>query len=174
MRIRRLALPDREPIATLLRSDETFNEDEVAVALELIDAAIAAPDKDYQALVAEDDSGRVVAYVCYGKTPMTEATWDLYWIATHRDARGQGMAGRLVRAMESELHAARAKTVRIETSQLEAYGAARTFYARLAYKEVGRIADFYRTGDDLIILAKRLDARAVQTEPRAESVQELA
>lgn len=172
MRIRRLAPPDRESILQLLRSDSTFNEEEITVAMEVIDAAIAAPGQDYDALVVEE-GGRVVAYVCFGRTPMTDGTWDLYWIATHRDARGRGHASRLVRAMEAELLAARARIVRIETSQLEAYGAAREFYRRLQYEEVGRIRDFYRPGDDLIILAKRLEARAEKPASRAASVQEL-
>jgi ribosomal protein S18 acetylase RimI-like enzyme len=160
MRIRRLAPPDRAAIAGLLRSDGTFREDEVSVALELIDGAIAEPDGDYRALVAELDRTRVVGYVCYGPTPMTVGTYDLYWLATHRDARGRGVASGLVQAMEDELRGAGARTIRVETSELEAYGAARRFYSRLAYDEAGRIPDFYRQGDDLLILMKRLDAVA--------------
>ena len=37
MRIRRLAPPDRAAIAELVGSDDTFHEDEIAVALELRD-----------------------------------------------------------------------------------------------------------------------------------------
>src|SRR5688572_7889871 len=155
MRIRRLAPPDRGAIAALIRSDDTFNDEEVAVAMELVDDTIDAPGVDYDILVCEED-GRVVGYVCFGHTPMTEATYDLYWIATHRSARGQGVARKLVAAMEAELSEKGARVVRIETSQLEAYGAARAFYERLAYVEVGRIRDFYRTGDDLVIFSKRL------------------
>jgi ribosomal protein S18 acetylase RimI-like enzyme len=166
MRIRRLAPPDRAAISELLCSDATFADDEIAVALELIDGAIASPDGDYRALVCCDDE-RVVGYVCYGPTPMTESTWDLYWIATHRIARGKGVASRLVDAMERELADLGARTVRIETSQMEAYGAARSFYSRIAYHEVGRIPDFYKLGDDLIILSKRIDVPAEQRLPRA-------
>ena len=123
-------------------------------------AACAQPDGDYLLLVCDDEDGPVCGYVCYGRTPMTAATWDLYWVATHRDARGRGVATRLVHAMEAEIRRAGARIVRIETSQLEAYGSARALYARLAYVEAGRIPDFYRPGDDLIILTKRLDAAA--------------
>ncbi len=159
MHIRRLAPPDRDAIAELIRSDDTFHADEVAVALELVDAAIADPRRDYHVLVCEGD-GRVLGYVCFGPTPMTAWTWDLYWIATHRDARGRGVATRLTAAMERELRGEGGRIVRLETSQLEAYGAARSFYARLGYEEAGRIRDFYRAGDDLIIFSKRLDAVA--------------
>jgi len=164
MRIRRLTPPDRDDLSRLLIESGTFNEDEIRVALEVIDEAIAEPGKDYHVLVAEDGQGRVVSYVCFGHTPMTEATYDLYWIATHPDARGQGLASRLVRAMEAELTSTRPCTVRIETSQLESYGAARVFYERAGYAEVGRIRDFYKTGDDLVIFAKRLEPRARHAE----------
>ena len=164
MRIRRLTPPDRGALCQLLADSGTFNDEEIRVALEVIDDALAEPGKDYHVLVAENADGQVASYVCYGPTPMTEATFDLYWIATHPDARGQGLASRLVRQMEAELASARTCTVRIETSQLESYGAARVFYERAGYAEVGRIRDFYKPGDDLITFAKRLEPRAWREE----------
>jgi ribosomal protein S18 acetylase RimI-like enzyme len=166
MRIRRLTPPDRGDLSRLLAESGTFNEEEIRVALEVIDEAIADPGKDYHVLVAESGDGRVLSYVCFGPTPMTESTFDLYWIATHPAARGQGLASRLVRAMEAELTCNHTCTVRIETSQLESYGAARVFYDRAGYAEVGRIRDFYKVGDDLVIFAKRLEPRARQAEAR--------
>jgi ribosomal protein S18 acetylase RimI-like enzyme len=163
MHIRRPAPPDRDAILALLRSDETFHDSEIDVAMELVEIAIARPGGDYDMYVCEAD-GQVVGYVCYGPTPMTDGTFDLYWIATLKAARGRGVARRLVDAMEHELRQKRARIVRIETSQLEAYGAARSFYVRLSYHEVGRIPDFYRSGDDLIILAKRLEAQDHQLD----------
>jgi ribosomal protein S18 acetylase RimI-like enzyme len=108
-------------------------------------------------IVAEDGAGRVAGYLCFGPTPMTIGTFDLYWVATRAEQRGRGVGTRLVLAMEAELVALGGRMVRIETSQLGEYDAARAFYARLAYHEVGRIRDFYRQGDDLVTLAKRLD-----------------
>lgn len=164
MRIRRLAPPDRDAIAALIRSDDTFHDEEVAVALELVDDALARPGRDYHVLVCED-GGEVLGYVCFGPTPMTSWTWDLYWIATHRNARGRGVASRLCTAMEAELRTHGARIVRLETSQMEAYGSARALYARLRYVEVGRIPDFYKAGDDLIILSKRLDLELNDAAP---------
>ena len=126
------------------------------VAVELIDGALAdASGDDYRALVAELD-GVVRAYVCYGPTPMTDGAFDLDWIATHPDARGRGCASALVRAMEAELRTEGGRLVRVETSTTDGYGAAHRFYERHHYPEIGRIADFYKPGDDLIILAKHL------------------
>jgi ribosomal protein S18 acetylase RimI-like enzyme len=172
MRIRKLAPPDRDGIAAVVGSDGTFTSEEVAVAMELVDGAIARPGGDYRIFVAlsdrVDDGESIDGYVCYGPTPMTRGTFDLYWIATHQRARGRGIASRLVETMEHELRGLGGRVVRIETSQLDEYEAARSFYARLAYQEVGRIRDFYKPGDDLVILAKRLAPRAAAEVPRRE------
>lgn len=124
-------------------------------ALELIDAAAQPNHPDYQALVAARGD-LVLGYVCFGPTPMTQGTFDLYWIASSPDARGQGVGAALVSAMEVELRGRGARLVRVETSAQEAYGATRGFYAAMRYEEEARIRDFYRVGDDLIILGKRL------------------
>jgi hypothetical protein len=44
----------------------------------------------------------------------------------------------------------------VETSATEAYGPTRGFYASMKYSEECRFRDFYKGGDDLIVLAKRL------------------
>ena len=124
-------------------------------ALELIDLALQANNKDYQILVADKD-GEVVGYVCYGPTPMTEGTYDLYWIANDPKVRGQGVGAALVSAMEGDLRRRGARLIRVETSATEAYGPTRGFYQGMRYTEESRFRDFYKVGDDLIILAKKL------------------
>jgi ribosomal protein S18 acetylase RimI-like enzyme len=160
MRIRRLAPPDRESLVDLLETGGTFSREEIEVALELIDAATAG-SRDYHVLVCElPGRDELAGYVCFGPTPMTDGTWDLYWIASRGSARGRGVGTALVRAMEREIAGLGARIVRIETSHLDEYQAARSFYARLGYREVGRIRDFYRHGDDLVTLARRIDLPA--------------
>jgi ribosomal protein S18 acetylase RimI-like enzyme len=97
-----------------------------------------------------------VGYVCFGPTPMTDGTFDLYWIATDPSVRGKGVGTSLVTAMETELRGRGARMVRVETSATDAYGATRDFYTRARYAEEARLRDFYKPGDDLVILAKRL------------------
>jgi ribosomal protein S18 acetylase RimI-like enzyme len=153
--MRALQLRDRVPLHQLLTKDGLFTREEVSVALELIDAALAEPGGEYRVLVAELD-GRLAGYVCYGPTPMTEGTWDLYWIVTHPDARGRGVARALTTRMEGELKTLGARLVRVETSRLDGYGAARAFYERLHYPLVAELVDFYKPGDDLLVMLKRL------------------
>lgn len=153
--IRPLAAGDRAPLEEVLRSDATFGDDELAVALELIDDALADPGSDYWVRVAELDE-LVAGYLCFGPTPMTRSTFDLYWLVTGAAHRGRGVARALVEAMEAELRARGGGGVRVETSDSEGYGAARQLYARLGYPVAGQLCDFYGPGDDLVIYYKRI------------------
>ena len=156
--IRPVKTGDRAALEEALRSDETFLDGEISVALELVDEAIGGSD-DYEILVAElgeGSDGRVAGYICFGPTPMTEGSYDLYWVVTHVRDRGRGVAGKLIRAMEDELRDRGGRAVRVETSQLDGYEAARRLYAGKGYAECGRLPDFYRSGDALIIYYKQL------------------
>lgn len=155
MDVRPIAAQDREPLAVLLGRIETFSPQEVDCALELVDLAREPNNKDYQVRVAER-AGKVVGYVCYGPTPMTEGTFDLYWIASDPDVRGQGVGATLIASMEADIRRRQGRLIRVETSAMEAYGPTRGFYEAMNYREEARIRDFYRVGEDLIILSKRL------------------
>jgi len=155
MEIRPIAAKDREQLAELLGRIDTFSPPEVSCALELIDLALTSNKSDYQVLVALKGN-KVVGYICYGPTPMTVGTFDLYWIASAPEVRGQGVGSALVAAMEGDLRKRGARLLRVETSAMEAYGPTRGFYEAMQYKEEARFRDFYKVGEDLIILSKRL------------------
>lgn len=160
-RLRPAAVADRAALEAVIRSDATFAEPEAVVALELVDLALGTAgrhDPDYLLRVGELD-GRVAGYVCFGRTPMTAATWDLYWVVVDVAARGRGLAPALVAAMEAEIAAAGGGAVRVETSVGEGYGAARRLYDKLGYPLVAQLADFYAPGDDLLTYYKRVAPR---------------
>lgn len=125
--------------------------------MELIDASLRDPDgSGYEVLVAEAE-GKIVGYVCFGPTPLTEATYDLYWIAVAPDFRGQGVGRRLHEAMLQKIREMRGRLIRIETSSKDSYEKTVRFYKALGYKEVSRIKDFYRVGDDLLTFILQID-----------------
>lgn len=155
MVIRKPAPHDRAGLEAALRSDGTFRADEIAVALELIDSALER-EGDYRIRIAEVERSEIAGYICFGPTPMTAATHDLYWVVTHAGWRGRGIARALIAAMEAELREAGGTAIRVETSQTEGYGAARNLYIACGYPQAARFAEFYGPGDDLIVYYKRL------------------
>ena len=155
MEIRPIEKKDREPLAALISRIETFSQEEIQCAIELVDLALTPNNPDYTILVA-DRGGTLVGYACYGHTPMTEGTFDLYWIASDPTVRGQGVGASLISGMEADLRRRNARVIRVETSATEAYGPTRGFYASMKYTEEARFRDFYKRGDDLILLKKAL------------------
>ncbi|PKN57194.1 MAG: N-acetyltransferase [Deltaproteobacteria bacterium HGW-Deltaproteobacteria-14] len=134
----------------MLARTAQFTDDEVDVALELIDDALERKAaSSYRVIVAHHDSVPV-GYVCYGRTPMTEATFDLYWIVVEPTLRGGGVGRHLWSACEANVMLEGGRLVRIETSSTELYDGTLAFYDRIGFTEVARIRDFYRLGDDLV------------------------
>lgn len=140
----------------ILQNTPEFKPSEVVVAEEVIDSYLRDPEgSGYYTLVAEVASS-VVGYICYGPTPLTDGTWDLYWQAVAQEKRGQGIGGALMEAAEREIRKAQGRLAIIETSSTTAYEKTMHFHLGNGYEEIARIPDFYTLGDDKLILQKRL------------------
>jgi len=152
--LRFLVASDREALADILARTPHFNAEEVGVALELIDEALTLGDATTYRVIVAADRARAgappVGYVCFGRTPMTAGAFDLYWIVVDPALRGGGVGKRLWTACAEAVVADGGYLVRIETSSVELYGDTQRFYDRIGFREVARIADFYRPEDDLI------------------------
>ncbi|MFW5947861.1 MAG: GNAT family N-acetyltransferase [Gemmatimonadota bacterium] len=155
--IRELAPGDRPALEALVRSVELFSEAEKEVALDVVDAYLEHPGKDYYALGAFTQRGSLLGYACYGPTPCTAGTWDLYWIAVSGEARGHGIGTLLMEEVERRLAANQARLVLIETSSRADYTPTRAFYERRGYAAVARVPHFYAPGDDRVIFARGFD-----------------
>ncbi|MBK7875730.1 MAG: GNAT family N-acetyltransferase [Planctomycetes bacterium] len=153
VRLRPLSPADRAPIERILRATGVFRDDEIDVALELVDAR---PEVGYRFVVAEL-AGAVAGYACFGATPMTLGTWDLYWIAVDPALHGRGVGTLLMRSVEDAIRAEGGRLVMIETASKPSYTPTRRFYERHAgCREVARVPDFYAIGDDKVMYAIQL------------------
>ena len=156
LNIRELANSDREAIRELLAASGAFTEEEVRVALQVLDDGLAGGlDGDYP-LFAAELGGRVVGYVCVGKTPLTRGTWHEYWICVHPAAQGAGVGRALQAHAEAFVKSRGGERLMLETSGRRAYARTRRFYRRAGYRRVGRVANFYAPGDDVVFFNKEL------------------
>ena len=130
-----------------------FTPAEIEVAEELIDAYLLKPDqKDYQVVVVENRDGGVGGYMTWGPTPLTEGAYDLYWMAVSlRRSRDGAWARSSSVWLEQTVAGLDGRLIIIETSGQPKYHPTRKFYLGLGYKEVARVPDFYKPGDDRII-----------------------
>jgi ribosomal protein S18 acetylase RimI-like enzyme len=144
----------RPQLEQIVRETGVFREDEVDVALELFDETFADMS-DYE-FVGAFSGDRLVGYACFGSTPSTDRTYDLYWIAVHPDAQRSGVGAALMADVERQLEERRARLLVIETSSRADYASTRKFYRKHGYDEAARLCDFYAPGDDRVVLSKRL------------------
>lgn len=154
--IRPMTGADKTSIVKTLRALPEFTSDEVVVAEEVIDSYLQnSVSSGYHIFVAEADSS-VAGYVCYGPTPLTKDTWDMYWLAVDAKRQGQGIGRTLMAFAEARIRENQGRLIIIETSGRPQYDKTRRFHQSQGYGVVGRIADFYAPGDDKVFLEKRL------------------
>ena len=150
IRIGPLQLSHRAQIDEIVRATRVFSEEEIGVALELFDVA---GDYEFIGAFAGDS---LIGYACFGATPATDRTYDLYWIAVHPNAQRSGAGAALMTEVERQLQQRRARLVVVETSSRDDYAPTRRFYDNRGYAEAARLRDFYAPGDDRVVLSKRL------------------
>lgn len=155
---RPLEAADRAPVEAMTRASPLFRPDEVAVALDVFDAATGngrRRDPDYRTLGAVAE-GVLVGWICWGPTPCTIGTFDLYWIVVDTPWQGRGVGSTLVAEMERQLMGS-ARLIVVETAGRDDYAPTRAFYEARGYHIGATIDDYYADGDDLVTYVKRIE-----------------
>ncbi|HPN84607.1 MAG TPA: GNAT family N-acetyltransferase [Victivallales bacterium] len=157
IKIRKMKTSDKLGLLKLLKRTAMFSRQEIKIAAELMDSYLKnACQGDYRIYVAEISDGTLAGYVCYGPTPCTENTYDIYWIAVDPSLQGRGLGGKLLRFAESKIAVLGGKMIIVETSSTKRYKETRKFYLAKLYRIGAVIKDFYKKGDDKIIFIKRI------------------
>ncbi len=145
---------DGQQIRELATQINAFSPTDVACVEELWNAYLRQGEASgYSFLVCRQGS-QVVGFACFGPTPLTKGTFDLYWIAVDPASRGRGIGHALLERIEAEVQARGGRLLVVETSSTPAYAPARRFYEECGYHYAAVIHDFYAPGDDLIIFEK--------------------
>jgi GNAT superfamily N-acetyltransferase len=157
MEIRAFLPKDKDRLHSMLIGAGVFTREEIDVAMELIDIVLKDErQKDYKIHCMVDGQDQPVGYVCYGPTPMTEGTFDLYWIVVDPNFQGQGIGSKLLDFLEKVLKGIGGRMILAETSSVPEYEETQRFYLQKGFQEVGRVPDFYYPGNDRITYCKRL------------------
>lgn len=152
--IRKIKQADVAKLENILNTISNFGENEVSVAMELILIAANNPKQtDYHLYVYEHD-GKVIGYHCTGQRPLTQGTYDLYWIVAEHNPSKKGVGRELLLHAENFVQQNNGRWLLAETSSKESYAATRNFYMRNNYSIIAQVNDFYSIGDDLIIFGK--------------------
>src|SRR3972149_1461301 len=99
--LRRLKKEDISDIKNILETSNNFSTEEIDCAIDMINTYFATKD-DCEFLCYEHEQ-RVVAYTCYGPTPLTDGTFDLYWICVSPDFQNKGIGSELLDGVEKDI-----------------------------------------------------------------------
>ncbi|MEO5590720.1 MAG: GNAT family N-acetyltransferase [Gemmatimonadaceae bacterium] len=170
-----MSAKERMRVRDILVATGVFREQEIDVAIELFDEVFGTPiaidgtstvystkpppSEDYFFIGAFTGNDELVGFACYGPTPGTDRTFDLYWIAVHPSEQGSGSGTVLLNEVERRLRGLNARLIVVETSSRADYKNTRGFYFRRGYAEAARAKDFYAPADDRITFTKRLQSR---------------
>jgi ribosomal protein S18 acetylase RimI-like enzyme len=143
-------------IPAILDATHFFYQEEIEIALELLNEKINCGDSStYQFIVAECDN-TVAGYICYGKIPLTQASYDVYWVAVHPDFQGNGIGYTLLLRAEETIKRELGCHLFIETSGRKLYQPTHSFYRKSGYTISAVFTDFYADGDDKLVFYKKL------------------
>jgi ribosomal protein S18 acetylase RimI-like enzyme len=135
-----------------------FYRHERAIALELLTLRLAAGAKSGYSFFFAERAGELVGYCAWGPVPLTEQSFDLYWIAVVPQCQGEGIGQELMVLAERAVARRGGGGLYIETSSRDVYARTRRFYRAAGYRRVARLPDFYASGDHKMVFCKAITA----------------
>ena len=158
--IRKALVTDHPVVIDLVKATNFFYPVEIEIACEVFDdAAMNKPGCTYQSYVAEVE-GQVAGWICFGATPCTLGTFDIYWIAVDPARQRHRIGTKLLDFAETKIREQKGRMIAIETSGSNKFLPTRNFYERNGYILAATVKEFYAPGDDKWIFTKHLPADA--------------
>jgi len=147
---------DVETVEATVRSTGKFNEEEVAIARELVLETLQKGDASGYFFVFAEQNGRPAGYTCYGPIRGSDRRYEIYWIAVHCDEQGKGLGSTLMGETERRIHQRGGQRVFVETSSRAEYLPTQRFYHSHGYALVAHIDGYYHDTDGLLVYGKDL------------------
>ena len=154
--IRWTRMEDRDAIQRFINETHFFRPEDEAVAHEVLDDAIAKGETGHYQSYTYLQSGKPVGWICFGPTPCTVGTYDVYWLVTAPVAQKQGVGSALLAHAERLMSERSGRVAIVETAGRHEYDSTRRFYEKRGYRVAARVPDFYAPADDMIVYSKSL------------------
>jgi ribosomal protein S18 acetylase RimI-like enzyme len=134
----------------------SFDAHEIEVLKEILLDCCNSANQDY-ILIEEISQEQMAGFVIIGRTPLTEFSWDIYWVVVDKKFQRQGIGKALMSKVYQYIKSKGPRAVlRVETAGRKDYDYVRFFYQAQGFDESGRIKDFYSSGDDLVIFSRQI------------------
>jgi GNAT superfamily N-acetyltransferase len=148
---------DRIITEDILQSTGFFYDFEIAIALSLFDDTITygAEECGYNWMKLYEEE-KLVGIANYVRNSFSVHSWDLYWIAVHKDFRHRKLGSVLLKAVEDDIRESGGKILWLDTSGRPLYAPTEKFYKKNGYTLQASLKDFYAPGDPKQIYSKVL------------------
>jgi ribosomal protein S18 acetylase RimI-like enzyme len=103
-----------------------------------------------------EKDGTIIGFTYFAPAPMTDRTWDLWWIVVSKQIQARGVGGKLLAHAEETARAEKGRLMEVPTSSLPSYELTRRFYRKNGYEVAAVLKDHYSDGHDMVIFSKRL------------------
>jgi ribosomal protein S18 acetylase RimI-like enzyme len=142
---------DAEAIYSIAESEALFTRQDLTTVQDLFSDFINREDHGGYHFLSALQEERLVGFVCYGPTPLTSGTYDLYWIDVADNWKGRGVGKKLLSMVVEALQELGGRLLVLDTSGRQDYKPTRAFYESYGFQRSATIPDFYAPGDDLVI-----------------------
>ena len=143
-------------VREIVDSTGFFHPPEIEVAVELVEERLRRGDASGYFFAFVESDGVAIAYSCYGPIACTANSFDIYWVAVHRDEQRCGLGRWLMNLTEKLIHNRGGQRIYVETSGRPDYQPTRSFYERCEYTKAAELPEFYGPGDSKVIYLKVL------------------
>ena len=148
---------DGQRILELARGIHLFEPGDLDTIEELwTEFATKGDAQSWYHFIAARRERQIQGFACYGRRPLTEGTFDLYWISVAQEYHGQGIGKILLKEVEKRVLGLGGRLLIAETAGKPEFEPTRQFYLAAGYELEARVRDFYVPGDDLVIFTKHL------------------
>ncbi|MEW6087155.1 MAG: GNAT family N-acetyltransferase [bacterium] len=147
----------KEIYIKIAEETSAFNPAEIEILDEVLADYFDNPKTTY-ILFDERNNDRILGFALFGRSPMTKFSWDIYWMVVGKEFQRKGIGKKLQERIEKHVLKKGEKAIlMVETSSKPEYEATRNFYRKTGFIEMGRVPDFYKEDDSLVIFYKKLD-----------------
>lgn len=151
---------DLAAVRALTSATGFFSQEEIAVAVELVEERLAKGLRSGYHFFFAEDGGKIMGYTCFGPIPCTLSSFDIYWIAVLPEVQARGIGRELLKRTEQKIVDMGGTRIYVETSARDQYRPTLRFYKRQGYRQEALLKDFYGPGDHKAVYLKILEPKA--------------
>ena len=154
--LRPTLLADTATLLAITQATGKFKPLEIEALAEVLADYHAVEHAQGHCCVTLEEDGEIAGFAYYAPAPMTDRSWQLWWIVVRAGRQGGGLGGKLLHQVENDIAAKKGRLIFIETASVPQYENTRRFYRKHGYEQHALLKDYYAAGDSMVVFRKEL------------------